>query len=338
MTQRHRRSVELNGVRRLAAPFRYVRLVAPIPLPVVNPPPLAVKAEAAADAHSDGLAQTREGAAPRPLFRQVARVRRSLVGFILPALILAAWEAVCRLGLAPRNLLPAPSAVLAALYDLTRRGELAGHLEITLIRVFLGFLLGTAFATVLGALTGYSSRWRRLLDPTLQALQNVPSIAWVPLFILWLGIFEESKIALIAVGVFFPVYLNLMSGIQQVDRKLVEVGRIYGYTGFALVRRVLLPATLPFYVTGLRGGLGLGWMFVLAAEFMGASEGLGYLLIDGEQTGRPQIIIASIILFALLGKLCDLALVSVAQRFTGWQDSFQAANEKQANVADRRRL
>ena len=135
----------------------------------------------------------------------------------------------------------------------------------------------------------------------------MPSIAWVPLFILWLGIFEASKIALIAVGVFFPVYLNLMSGIQQVDRKLVEVGRIYGYTGFALVWRVLLPATLPFYVTGLRSGLGLGWMFVLAAEFMGASEGLGYLLIDGEQTGRPQIIIGSIMLFAVLGKSCDLA-------------------------------
>jgi sulfonate transport system permease protein len=261
-----------------------------------------------------------------------------LVGLVLPSLILALWEAVSLLALVPRNLLPAPSAVLLALYDLARRGELAGHIEITLIRVFLGFLLGTAVATLLGALTGYSTRWRRLLDPLLQALQNVPSIAWVPLFILWLGIFEASKVALIAVGVFFPVYLNLMSGIQQVDRKLVEVGRIYGYSGFALVRRVLLPATLPFYVTGLRSGLGLGWMFVLAAEFMGASEGLGYLLIDGEQTGRPQIIIASIMLFALFGKLSDLALVWSTRRFVGWQDSFQAATERQENARDQRTL
>jgi sulfonate transport system permease protein len=312
---------EWHGVRRLAAPFRYLRLVAAIPLRHSRIP--------------EATRRRREGNRPRQ--RPVAIPSR-LVGLVLPAIILVLWEAVSRFAIVPRHLLPAPSAVFLALYDLARRGELAGHIEITLIRVFLGFLLGTVVATLIGALTGYSTRWRRRLDPLLQALQNVPSIAWVPLFILWLGIFEASKIALIAVGVFFPVYLNLMSGIQQVDRKLVEVGRIYGYTGFALVRRVLLPATLPSYVTGLRGGLGLGWMFVLAAEFMGASEGLGYLLIDGEQTGRPQIIIGSIMLFAVLGKLSDLALVSAAQRFIGWQDSFRAATERQENASDQRHL
>jgi sulfonate transport system permease protein len=270
--------------------------------------------------------------------RHFALPRSAWVGLVLPVLLIAVWELASRFGAVRPNLLPGPAAVFRALYDLAARGELAGHLAITLFRVFCGFLLGTAVATVLGALTGYSARWRRLIDPLLQALQNVPSIAWVPLFILWLGIFEASKVALIAIGVFFPVYLNLMSGIQQVDRKLVEVGRIYGYTGLALVRRVLLPATLPFYVTGLRGGLGLGWMFVLAAEFMGASEGLGFLLIDGQMTGRPAIVIASIILFALLGKLSDLALVAVAQRYIGWQDSFRAASERQDDVADQRRL
>jgi sulfonate transport system permease protein len=229
--------------------------------------------------------------------------------------------------------------VFGAIFDLARRGELWLHVETTLLRVLFGFLLGTAAATVFGALTGASELWRRLLDPMLQALRAIPSIAWVPLFILWLGIFEASKVMLIAVGVFFPVYLNLMTGIQSVDRKLVEVGRVYGLSGFELVRRVLLPATLPAYVTGLRGGLGLGWMFVVAAEFMGASEGLGFLLIDGQQTGRPSVILASIILFAVLGKLSDLALAAVGQRFLGWQDSFQAASEKKtANAADRARL
>jgi sulfonate transport system permease protein len=327
MTLRSEWSGERHGVRRLAAPFRYLRLLAPIP---VRTPEFGDTKRQAAAAAVKAIQ-----AAPEP--RRTMLPSR-LVGLIFPALLLALWEAVSRLGVVPRNLLPSPSAVFVALYDLALRGELAGHIEITLIRVFLGFVLGTIVATLLGALTGYSTRWRRLLDPLLQALQNVPSIAWVPLFILWLGIFEASKVALIAVGVFFPVYLNLMSGIQQVDRKLVEVGRIYGYTGFALVRRVLLPATLPFYVTGLRSGLGLGWMFVLAAEFMGASEGLGYLLIDGEQTGRPQIIIGSIILFALLGKACDLALVGIARRFISWQDSFVAATERQENARDQRPL
>jgi sulfonate transport system permease protein len=309
---------ESGGVRRFAAPFRYLRLVAPLP-----------HVRDADWAMQDAVRPDPPVAAPPTRRRAVRLPRHSAVGFIIPVLILIAWEAACRSGLAPRNLLPAPSAVLWALYDLARRGELLDHIAITLFRVFFGFLLGTVAGTALGALTGYSAWWRRLLDPMLQALQNVPSIAWVPLFILWLGIFEASKVTLIAVGVFFPVYLNLMSGIQQVDRKLVEVGRIYGYSGFALVWRVLLPATLPFYVTGLRGGLGLGWMFVLAAEFMGASEGMGYLLIDGEQTGRPQIIIASILLFALFGKASDLALMTVARRYTGWQDSFRAATERQ---------
>jgi len=269
--------------------------------------------------------------------RRVA-VKGGAVGLILPALLLALWEALSRFGLAPPNLLPAPSAVLKSLRDLWLTGELWGHIEITLLRVLLGFLAGTAAATVLGALTGYSPLWRRLLDPTLQALRSIPSIAWVPLFVLWLGIFEGSKVTLIALGAFFPVYLSTMAGIQQVDRKLVEVARIHGYSGAALVRRVLLPATLPAYMVGLRGGLGLAWMFVIAAEFLGASEGLGFLLIDGQQTGRPANIIASILLFAVFGKLSDVALAAIGRRFVSWQDSFHSAEEKKAHAADQARL
>lgn len=272
--------------------------------------------------------------------RRIGRLlaRGGALGLVLPALLLVLWEALSRFGAVPPNLLPAPSAVLRALRDLWLSGELWEHIEITLVRVALGFLLGTAVATFLGALTGYSPFWRRVLDPCLQALRSIPSMAWIPLFVLWLGIFEASKVTLIAVGAFFPVYLNTMAGIQQVDRKLVEVARIHGYCGAALVRRVLLPATLPAYVTGLRGGLGLAWMFVVAAEFMGASEGLGFLLIDGQQTGRPANIIAAILLFALFGKLSDLALAVLSRRFVSWQDSFQRAEEKKANAADPARL
>ncbi len=261
--------------------------------------------------------------------------RSGLLGFVFPVLLLLVWESLSRFGIVRASLLPPPSAVALTLRDLARSGELLGHIEVTLMRVAFGFAGGTLAATVLGALTGYSDLWRRLLDPLLQAIRSIPSIAWVPLFVLWLGIFEASKDTLIAVGVFFPVYLNLMAGIQQVDRKLVEVARVHGYRGVALVRYVLLPATLPTYITGLRGGLGLGWMFVIAAELMGASEGLGFLLIDGQQTGRPAIIIASILLFGCFGKLSDMALARIGQRFTGWQDSFKAAKEKEANASDR---
>jgi sulfonate transport system permease protein len=264
--------------------------------------------------------------------------RGGAVGLILPALLLVLWEVLSRTGTAPPNLLPAPTTVLRTLRDMAASGELPGHIEITLLRVALGFLAGTAAATVLAALTGYSALWRRLLDPTLQALKTIPSLAWVPLFVLWLGIFEASKVTLIAVGAFFPVYLNLMAGIQQVDRKLVEVARIHGYGGLTLVRRVLLPATLPAYFTGLRGGLGLAWMFVIAAEFMGASEGLGFLLIDGQQTGRPAYIMAALLIFALFGKLSDVVLVLAGRRFVAWQDSFQAAEERKADAQDRARL
>ena len=147
------------------------------------------------------------------------------------------------------------------------------HAAATLSRVAAGFGLGVVAGTLLGAIAGYSALARRLLDPTLQALRAIPSIAWVPLFILWLGIFEASKIALIAVGVFFPVYLGVMGAIMSVDRKIVEVGRAFRLSGPAMIRRILLPAVLPAYVVSLRAGLGLGWMFVVAAEFMGASEG-----------------------------------------------------------------
>ena len=243
-------------------------------------------------------------------------------GLILPTVMVILWELFSRVGFFPANLLPAPSTVIATIGDLALSGELFEHIGITLYRVFLGFLIGSAFATILGSLTGYSRLIHQLLDPLLQALRNIPSLAWVPLFILWMGIYETSKIMLIAVGVFFPVYLNLMSGVQGVDRKLVEVGRIYRLNGFQLIRRVFLPATLPSYIVGLRNGLGLGWMFVVAAEIMGASKGLGFLLVDGEATGRPSVIIASILLFAIFGKLTDTVLAVVGRRLLHWQDGY----------------
>lgn len=247
-----------------------------------------------------------------------------IAGWLIPVALLISWELLSRIGIFPPNLLPPPSTIALTLWNLTITGELFIHIGITLYRVFLGFIIGAVFATVLGAVTGYSRTAYRLLDPLLQALRNIPSLAWVPLFILWLGIYESSKITLIAVGVFFPVYLNLVTGVQAVDRKLVEVGKVFRLHQWQLIRRVFLPATLPAYVVGLRSGLGLGWMFVVAAEIMGASRGLGYLLVDGQTTGRPDIILASILLFALLGKLTDAGLAAIGRRLLHWQDSYIA--------------
>ncbi len=191
----------------------------------------------------------------------------------------------------------------------------------TVWRLAWGFVIGAAAGTVLGALCGASVFARAILDPTVQALRSVPSLAWVPLFILWFGIFETSKITLIAVGVFFPVYLNLMSGIANVDRKLIEVGEVHGYSRVRRLIRIQIPAALPSYVVGLRSGLGLGWMFVSAAELLGASSGLGFVLDDGEQTGRPERVLVAILLFGICGKLTDVVLATVGARLVSWQDT-----------------
>ena len=248
-----------------------------------------------------------------------------LLGFVLPVGAALAYEAAFRFGLVQARLLPPPSKVGSTLWDLARSGELNTHVIATMTRVLLGFGLGALVGMLLGALTGSSSTARKLLDPTLQALRAIPSLAWVPLFILWLGIFENSKIALIATGVFFPVYLGVMAAIANVDRKIVEVGRAFRLSKTALARRVLLPAILPDFIVALRSGLGLGFMFVVAAEIMGASEGLGYLLVDGQQLGKPDQILAAIIAFAILGKIFDWLLVSGSRPFLTWQDSHSRA-------------
>jgi sulfonate transport system permease protein len=249
-------------------------------------------------------------------------------GLVVPALLLIAWQGLCAWGIFTPDVMPSPIAVAADLARLWTKGQLLGDIAITTGRVALGFLLGTAVATVLGAVVGYSRRAGDYLDPTVQALKAVPSLAWVPLFILWFGIFEVSKVVLIAVGVFFPVYLNLVSGIRSTDRKLVEVGQVIGLGRIDLVRRILAPAALPSYITGLRAGLALGWMFVIAAELMGASKGLGFLMLDGQMTGRPATIVAALLLFAMAGKISDALLVAIGRRVLGWQDDFASAQAK----------
>ncbi|MBV8212382.1 MAG: ABC transporter permease [Verrucomicrobia bacterium] len=250
------------------------------------------------------------------------RPRWNALGVVLPAIALIGWEVASRLGWLDRTITSSPTEILAEIYHLLWTGQIWVHLWATFVRVFSGFALGSAVAIVLGVVTGLSQIAYRLLNPTIHALRSVPSYAWVPLFILWFGIFETSKILLIALGAFFPLYLALVSSIRSVDRKLVEVALVNGFKGWNLARKIFLPASLPAIFVGLRQSLGLAWMFVVAAEFMGATHGLGFLLIDGQTTGRPATLITSVLLFALCGKATDGCLAWVSERALHWQDAY----------------
>ncbi|HEX2011686.1 MAG TPA: ABC transporter permease [Roseateles sp.] len=267
------------------------------------------------------LPELRQPAAPA--WRWPAALPLPVLGLVLPLALLLAGELAVRLGWVSAHLLPAPSDVVRTLIELGPRG-LAGHVLASSARVAAGFAIGAVLAIGVGALVGLSRRSEALLDPSFQALRAIPSLAWVPLLLLWLGIDEAPKVVLIAIGAFFPVYMGVSSGFRDVDRKLVEVARMYRLSRLALVRRVLLPAALPAVLTGLRNGLSLAWMFMVAAELIAASQGLGYLLTDGRETSRADIVLAAIVLLALLGKLTDTAMQALETRLLHWRDTFDA--------------
>lgn len=255
-------------------------------------------------------------------------LKKLAISMVFPLGILILWESLSRIGVFESYQLPAPTAVALKGIDLFQSGVLVPHIMATIIRVFIGFLLGTFVAVFMSVLVGFWPLLEKIIDPTIQALRQIPSLAWVPLFILWMGIGESSKITMIAVGVFFPVYLNLLSGIVSVDRKWLEVGQIFGLSKRYQITKIILPAILPAFFTGIRTGLGLGFMFVVASELMGASEGLGYLLILGQNTLQPDTILVSIILFAVIGKLTDGGLKFLETKLLHWQDTLERGQSK----------
>lgn len=271
------------------------------------------------------LVESGPSAVSEALPRAGRRVPGWVLGLLLPLALGIGLEAAVWLGFAQGRLLPPPSRIGATLAELMASGEWFRHAGVTLARVAVGFALGAVAGILLGAVSGALPFVRRLIDPSIQALRAVPSIAWVPLFILWFGIFETSKIMLIAVGVFFPVYLGVLGAVLAVDRRILEVGRVFRLTPLQLARRIMLPATLPATVIALRAGLGLGWMFVVAAEFMGASEGLGFLLIDGQQVGRPDLILAALLSFASLGLVTDWLLGRLTRPLLAWRDDLSTS-------------
>jgi sulfonate transport system permease protein len=248
---------------------------------------------------------------------------KALRQLLLPGGLLLLWQGITALGIFERSQLPGPLDVLAACWEMASTNRLAPHILVSLARVLTGFVIGSTLAIAIGLLVGLSRRFEELLAPTLQAIRAIPSLAWVPLLVLWMGVDEGPKITLVAIGAFFPVYTNLVAGVRQIDRKLVEVGYAYGLRGLALVRQVMLPASLPSLLTGLRMGLAQSWLFLVAAELIAASRGLGFLLLDSQNTGRADIIVMSIVLLALLGKATDSLLQALEHRLLRWTDTFR---------------
>lgn len=236
---------------------------------------------------------------------------RVTAGLILPVIILIAWQLVTTTGLVPPYRLPTPASVFTAGVELAERGELWTHIAISVQRVLLGFAIGAVIGLAVAGVVGLSRLGDVLLSPTLAALRAVPSLAWVPLLILWLQIGEESKVTLIAIGAFFPVYTTVASALRHVDPQLVEAGRSFSLRGWSLFRTVQLPAVIPSVISGLRLALAQAWLFLVAAELIASSMGLGFLLTDSQNSGRVDRILLSIVLLALLGTITNgiLALV-----------------------------
>lgn len=238
---------------------------------------------------------------------------RLIGGVLVPVTLVAVWYQVTAAGLVPPYRLPSPAAVWAAGADLAGRGLLGQYVAISTQRVLLGFIIGAGLGLLAGAVVGLSRLADLLLAPTLGAIRAVPSLAWVPLLIIWLKIGEESKITLIAIGALFPVYTTVAGALRHVDPHLVELGRAYGLRGAGLFARVQLPAVLPSVVSGLRLALAQAWLFLVAAELIASSMGLGFLLMDSGNNGRVDRILLAIVLLALLGKLTD-SLIGLGEK------------------------
>ena len=238
----------------------------------------------------------------------------AVAGLIVPAALLGLWQVTTSIGLFSVVQLPPPGLVLQAGLDLLERGLLTQYVAVSTQRVVTGFAIGASLGLLFGAVTGLARAWNAVLGPTLGAIRAVPSLAWVPLLILWLKIGEESKLTLIAIGAFFPVFTTVSGALRHVDRQLVEAGRAFGLRGPRLFVAVQLPAVLPAVISGLRLALAQAWLFLVAAELIASSAGLGFLLVDSQNNGRVDRILLAIISLAVLGKTTD-ALLGVFERW-----------------------
>ena len=268
----------------------------------------------------------RESARRRPGGGRLAHGRWwSLVGLLLPAVVIATWQLAALRGWVKPYLLPAPSTVLVTMAELARDGTLFGHLQISAMRWAAGFGIGATLGLLLGSLVGLSRLAEQFLDTSVQMLRTIPFLALTPLLVLWLGLDEAPKLTLIALASFFPLYINTFAGIRNVDRKLIEVGRMYRLGSVQLLARVILPAALPAVLTGVRYALAVAWLALVVAELTGATRGLGYMLMEGREFVRVDIVLGSILIFACAGKLVDVLVRVLEAWLLRWRDAYTGA-------------
>ena len=254
-----------------------------------------------------------------PIQRLVLR----LAPWTLPLLLLGVWQLAASSGWLSSRILPAPSAVAVAGWALLTSGELWQHLAISGWRAGIGFAIGGSLGLALGFVTGLSTWGERLLDSSVQMIRNVPHLALIPLVILWFGIDESAKIFLVALGTLFPIYLNTYHGIRSVDAGLVEMARSYGLSGFALFRQVILPGALPSILVGVRFALGFMWLTLIVAETISANAGIGYLAMNAREFLQTDVVVLAILLYAVLGKLADVAARSLERAWLRWHPAYQ---------------
>ncbi len=252
-------------------------------------------------------------------FRERIRIVIRILG---PVLVLGLWQAISSTGVISGTTLPSPTTVLDAFRELWRGGDLQSALPISLRRAGEGFLIGGSIGLVLGLVAGLWRLGEELLDASLQMLRTVPFIALIPLFMLWFGIDEKAKITLIAAACVFPVYLNTYAGVRGVDPKLVEAGTVFGLRRLSLIRNVILPLSLPSVLVGVRYGLGVALLALVAAEQINASSGIGYIVINANQQARPDIVIAGVLVYALLGIVVDLVVRGLERLALPWRPKF----------------
>ena len=246
-----------------------------------------------------------------------------LVQWIVPLAIILIWQVACATGLVSDRVLPAPTDIARAGWKLLLSGELGRNIGVSFWRAGVGFLIGGGIGFAFGLANGLSELSSKLTDTTLQMVRNIPHLALIPLVILWFGIDESAKLFLVALGVFFPIYLNTLHGIRTVDPQLIEMGRIYGMSGGELFRRVIFPGALPTIFVGLRFALGIMWLTLIVAETIAASSGLGYMAMQAREFMQIDVVVFSILIYALLGKLADTASRALERLTLSWHPAFR---------------
>ena len=246
-----------------------------------------------------------------------------LVQWIVPLAIIAIWQVASVAGLVPTRVLPAPSDVVLAGWKLLLSGELVRNIWVSFWRASVGFLIGGGIGFAFGLANGLSQLSAKLTDTTLQMVRNVPHLALIPLVILWFGIDESAKLFLVALGVFFPIYLNTLHGIRTVDPQLIEMGRIYGMSNGELFRRIIFPGALPSIFVGIRFALGIMWLTLIVAETIAASSGLGYMAMQAREFMQIDVVVLSILIYAALGKLADSASRLLERWTLSWHPAFR---------------